>query len=748
VRKLLLLSLLLVACDGSGLDGSGGREADATSATTNATTSDTTDDTRAPDVAAPPVLAGEADLGAVTPPPPASTTPLPSGTTDGSGLVVAKDQLTGRFLFGVGASPDGLIASLGGGAGGLTPIRAGVQLVPGDDGHGTFEVRAFGAALLDQSADGLIESYPYSDVDADTIRVDFAGATSTLQIALSAQCYYAQSSYALQQAPVYADGLLTWAASETYSRKGGCSWAPRDAEGLHVHYLRHESAGRDFKARVADSEQPFGFFLAGNDRTPTLARLPGLTRDEPAKTYTYYLSTSFPEAMVSAAEDTFEAWNDALEAIIGRRPFVVARATADMIAWDPRYHVVLWDASGGSGAIAPFTTDPDSGEIFQSFVVMYFGDIDSVIHEYQDFFGKHPDVQAELVPVPTPQALPSHPGFELPALPIGRAERPLDVPARALTPRAFVRRPFRPSDVRATMTHYRQLGVDLSEAEVEHIVVIDFLLHELGHNLGLRHNFIGSVDQHRLSAAHSASTTMDYVIGMLTPGSYDRDAMRYAYGATPPSKVDYLYCTDETLELVPACKQWDYGHPIRDELDVIDAILAAYPPSASNGTLNGLFDQGTLDEELTRARALVNTTYEDWDETPVMTFEELLGRVDCGADCPSHVRLRNDIALYLLYAKHGVVAYWLPNYPQVYLDFPALDDTQSARVMDTYYRLVTDPAEPLTLKTTIVAKLPTSAVLGAVDLLHGLDGYFAALATPSADELAVKQAIATALSAL
>ncbi len=659
----------------------------------------------------------------------------------------------------MGADPDGIVAQIGGGAAGLAPMRAAIVLVPGETaGVGKLEIRsALSNGMPITNARGLIETYPYSDIDADTIAVDFSQTSTPLELAVYGDCKLTRSAYELHAPPVYADGLLTWPADETYTRSGQCQWVPRQAEGLHVHYLRHELAGRDFKPRSLDADAPFGFFLAGDAASPTLARMPGLAADEPPVTHTYHL-IDFPAAMVPAAEETFEAWNDALEEVTGRRPFAVELAPAGMIAWDPRFHAVLWSKTGEGGAVAPFTNDPDTGEIFQSLVVMWFGDVDELVTSYKDFFGAHPDVADGLVPAPTPamSALPADArfaGFDqraaaarsaIPAAlqhaAIARAVRPLDLDPRVLSARPFVRRPLGPQDVQAAV------GRDYSDDEITRVIVIDFLLHEVGHNLGLRHNFIGSVDKHRHSEAHTSSTTMDYVIGMLDPGSYDRDAMRYGYGDSRAKLEDYLYCTDETMDLEPACIQWDFGNPVRYQLELLDSYFAAYPPETAQGDVNEALRW--LDPELSRARSFVNSDYERWDETGVATFDELLAKVDCGKDCTTHPGMRGALALYLLYSRHVVTAWWEEGYPDIWLDYPGFTDTQAALLMDTFFAIVSARDEPLALRTAIVGKLATSAVSGAVELLASLHAHFAELPAVSDDEATIKAAVDRAFGGL
>lgn len=128
---------------------------------------------------------------------------------------------------------------------------------------------------------------------------------------------------------------------------------------------------------------------------------------------------------------------------------------------------------------------------------------------------------------------------------------------------------------------------------------IPTLVHELGHNLGLRHNFSGSEDKDNYFKAEQLSqigvnhdipysSVMDYGASELnllpTMGSYDIAALRYGYNrqvekaggdlitldssienfktssATATIKLkDYKYCTDENVGANAGCKRFDAG---------------------------------------------------------------------------------------------------------------------------------------------------------------------------------------------
>jgi hypothetical protein len=92
--------------------------------------------------------------------------------------------------------------------------------------------------------------------------------------------------------------------------------------------------------------------------------------------------------------------------------------------------------------------------------------------------------------------------------------------------------------------------------------ITSLILHEVGHTLGLRHNFKGSLQ---------GSSVMDYLVeedAVLreTPGAYDVAAVRQLYGLSTEVPTQ-AFCTDEDTLLDAQCDRHDRtANPLTDDL--------------------------------------------------------------------------------------------------------------------------------------------------------------------------------------
>lgn len=135
-------------------------------------------------------------------------------------------------------------------------------------------------------------------------------------------------------------------------------------------------------------------------------------------------------------------------------------------------------------------------------------------------------------------------------------------------------------------------------------VFVPTLVHELGHNLGLRHNFNGSEDKDNFYTAQERqsmglsreivySSVMDYsqrsINQLPVMGKYDIAALRFGYKSAVEKKdgsiyqlqsnetmeqlkrenrlaefKDFQFCTDEHVEVNPGCNRFDEGTNLKE----------------------------------------------------------------------------------------------------------------------------------------------------------------------------------------
>jgi len=173
-------------------------------------------------------------------------------------------------------------------------------------------------------------------------------------------------------------------------------------------------------------------------------------------------------------------------------------------------------------------------------------------------------------------------------------------------------------------------GKALVEAVITHTI-----LHEMGHVLGLRHNFKGSIVG---TLAAPSSSSMDYLFdedGVLvqTPPSYDTAAIKWLYGLSPNPPTD-PFCNDDGTSFDPDCTRFDtladplHGWWIPLYRSIIDPFLDGSSPFIPSAyTLNSLL-------AYVRAGATLQTRLDAWDGAfdPVTGLAAPVGKIGSRVD--------------------------------------------------------------------------------------------------------------------
>jgi hypothetical protein len=327
--------------------------------------------------------------------------------------------------------------------------------------------------------------------------------------------FAAQRPGAIVRAHAPAGQAITLRQHHSLVRLPDDEFRPRHGD---PHLGNNAVAYYDF-ARAFD-ERYEGRFIA---RHRLLKATPGPAPSVPVEPIVYYLDRGMPEPYRTAFREGATWWNAVFEAAGFVDAFRIEDMPDGMDPMDARYHVIQWVHRSDAGfSIGPSFVDPRTGEIIKAAVRM---DSYRSLTDYNIYAGT------------LPAAAPAE------ALDLSRWMASLDPDVGA---EAFV------------MARRRQHAA-----------------HEVGHTLGLAHNFVASAD--------GRSSVMDYPAPLVRlsdgridlsdayrdgPGAYDSLAIRYAYTEFAPD--------DEAAGLAAiASEARDRG--IRFNPDGDNASWSSYP---------------------------------------------------------------------------------------------------------------------------------------------------------------------------
>ena len=405
----------------------------------------------------------------------------------------------------------------------------------------------------------------------------------------------------------------------------------------------------DYKPRKADDR--IGYFVTairdyteGDPREGRMVRYlnrwklekadPALELSPPKQPIVFYVEKTVPIAYRRAVASGILEWNRAFEPLGISGAIEVRQQTetqfADLDPEDVRYNFFRWITSEEAYAMGPSRVDPRNGRILDADIVFDDSMLRGYMADYETLIQKGPEKQLSR---PMQAWLAEHPEQHplRAALERGGAQSPLTQQARRLVREALEELPavaaIGSSEVKTAPELQRALrarraGCELGPGVAHQVslgrlfaqvvlttapkgdlerfleqVVKETVMHEVGHTLGLRHNFKASswVDLDAVNAAEKpavlSASVMDYHplnLSVLegkpqghfvttTVGPYDILALEYGYRLCEETAEELKaiprkmatqglpYATDEDLGSPdPLIAQWDLGKdPLR-----------------------------------------------------------------------------------------------------------------------------------------------------------------------------------------
>ncbi|HMJ52365.1 MAG TPA: zinc-dependent metalloprotease [Polyangiaceae bacterium] len=269
--------------------------------------------------------------------------------------------------------------------------------------------------------------------------------------------------------------------------------------------------------------------------------------------------------IIGALKAGIENWNE----VFGFKVFEASVASTDQSFADDDVNYFIYDEDPSNGfAFADWRSNPNTGEVRGASVYynsIWLTDADTLFED-----DPAPANLAQRVRRPTPTV----------------RWKPMIAKHLCTLEAPSFRANYAPQTLPAGLTKKQKV-----EQFLTHIG-----LHEIGHILGLRHNFKGSL----VSGTAASTTCMDYLddpssIARSHPGSYDHAALKYLYGLSTSLPED-PFCTDEELELDTNCNTFDItadpmeGYYAPRYAAAFDAELAGKPLSqgAEDSRINGI----------------------------------------------------------------------------------------------------------------------------------------------------------------
>jgi hypothetical protein len=307
-----------------------------------------------------------------------------------------------------------------------------------------------------------------------------------------------------------------------------------------------------FKSR--EQTEGVGFFTTERGAVKKIQRFSTTGNGDGLAPVKYYIK-NVPDEFKPAFKKAMDSWNVEFQKTIGQDllsyEFIDATDSRSeiLVPGDIRFNIIEWDLvnKASYGGLGPSIANQLTGETMSANVLIQGP---TIVTLYTEWFGVSKKAQALIAEGKSAEANKLIKEFEVRASnELGsRSKEKFKLKLGKLEMNIHAQRPELEDPLKKM--HFELIPNGMSYEKYMDGYMLELVAHEVGHNLGLRHNFKGNLGAYEnIAEPGSVSRSVMEYLGrpyryLNTVGPYDRMAIAYGYSGKAPKHLNW-FCTDE-----------------------------------------------------------------------------------------------------------------------------------------------------------------------------------------------------------
>lgn len=306
--------------------------------------------------------------------------------------------------------------------------------------------------------------------------------------------------------------------------------------------------------RAREAVEGVGFFKTERSETNKITRFSTTSNGTGAAPVKYYIK-NVPEEFKPHFEKAIVSWNVEFKKLLGKdlisyEFFDATDPRAELLVpGDIRYNIIEWDLvnKAGYGGLGPSIANQYTGELMSANVLVQGP---TIVKLYTEWFGVSKKAQELIAQGKQTEANKIMKAFEV------SVSKEMEKRTRKtfklklgkhLEMNIHAQRPELEDPIKKG--HFEIVPANMTYEKYMEGYMLEIVAHEIGHNLGLRHNFKGNLGSYESTEAGSVSRSVMEYLGrpfrhLNIVGPYDRMAIAYGYKGVLPRHTNW-FCTDE-----------------------------------------------------------------------------------------------------------------------------------------------------------------------------------------------------------